>query len=175
MKLRNWMTVLKNLTDEQGMAALEQVLSQDFEFMPTVGKFKEICLSGLGSRSIEGDAIAAWGLVLQNLNPYDSPIFADCCIAETIRNMGGWKRLCDMTDEEIPFRRNEFLDIYPGLKRRGREYSPVLVGIYGLKGAIGQDYAKFIGFEREKDKSLALLKWERERNNTQRALALLQR
>ena len=77
LKIRNWTVKLESLTEEQGMNGLEKALELPLEFMPSIGKFKEMCLSGKGSDSLEADAWQAWGLINKNMNMYSNPVFKD--------------------------------------------------------------------------------------------------
>jgi hypothetical protein len=166
-KIITWNVVLHDLTDEQGMNGLRTALLSSREFMPSVGQFREMCLTPAGCASLEEQAMEAWGLVERAMNPYDSPVFADAAIAETIRNMGGWVKLCNTAIDDLPFRRKDFLETYPIYKRRGGDYSPMLAGIYGPVDGGGNDNRKLIGFDSDADRDAVLLALdERERNES---------
>jgi len=159
LRVRTWVMMLKNITDEQGYKGLEKALDNPSEFMPTVGKFKEFCLSGAGSKSLEDDAHEAWALVRKNLNSWISPIFKDSCIAEAIRKMGGWKQLCGMLTIDATWRGKEFVDYYLVALRENKEFLPMLRGEH-------EDY-KFIGYDKTDnlEKLLKAIK-SREQDNT---------
>lgn len=107
INVRTWHTILHDVTDEQGMIGLRKILEDPGEFMPPVGKFKQMCLAGSGCKSLEDEAHQAWALVMQNLNAYASPVFKDTAIPEAIRKMGGWKTLCSMC--VFPLKSQKFL------------------------------------------------------------------
>ncbi len=108
LKLRNWIEKLSGLTSAQGKIGLDKALDHPDSFMPGVGQFREMCLSGEGCSSIEDQAHTAWALVIQHLNAYSSPIFKDSAIAESIRSMGGWRSLCSMETAVEAFRKKDF-------------------------------------------------------------------
>ena len=139
LKIRNWMTKLADLTDKQGVYGLEKALDIEGGFMPSIGDFKRMCLAGDGCNSLEDEARVAWALVIFNLNHSISPVFKDSAIAETIRKIGGWKKLCGMLSEEEPFRRRDFLELYPVYRRKKEQYFPQLTGTFPEQ--------KFIGFK----------------------------
>ena len=154
-KIKTWTMILKDVTEAQGWHGLEKALKSPGEFMPSVGKFREMCLSGKGTASIEMDAHEAWGVVMKHLNAYVSPIFKDGAIAETIRKMGGWKRLCGMLTTEEPFRKKDFIDLYQIARRKEEKFFPMLRGIY-------EDDFKFIGFASREEEQKAL-EWAQRR------------
>lgn len=72
-------------------------------------------------RQIEGDtesrALMAWSKVegaIRSAGAYRSVVFDEPEIMAAISNMGGWIRLCEMLEDELPFRRNEFCKLYKG-------------------------------------------------------------
>lgn len=148
--LDNWQMILSELSKEQLDNGWHKSLnqSQGFETM-NVGAFKELCLSGLGSKSFEDDAESAWRLVYDNLNSYCSPVFKDASIAESIRNMGGWKHICGMLMTDAPFRKAEFIKNYTVSRRSNIKFDPALIGTF-------KDDIKFIGdfSKEEKDQFL---------------------
>lgn len=160
LKIKTWSTILADVTDEQAMGGLRKALESPGEFMPPVGKFKEMCLSAAGCHSLEDEATMAWDLAINNTNPYACAVFKNAVIAETIREMGGWVKFSSMLTADKPFRKRDFTGIYAVLKRRGRNYSPLLMGIHGVTGSIGQDYRKFIGYEPEDDMAAVMLENE---------------
>lgn len=144
LKIRNWTVKLSELTDEQGMEGLNKALDGKMEFMPSVGTFREMCLTGSGSSSIEQDAIVSWSSVMSNLNSYSSPVFKDSCISESIRKMGGWKQLCLMLETEEPFKRKYFIELYSIMRRRKEEFNPMLIGAF-------EGNYSYIGFDENDD------------------------
>ena len=166
IKVRTWGIMLENVTDEQGKNGLMKALDNPGDFMPPIGKFKQMCLSGDGCNSLEDEARMAWALVINNLNAYSSPVFKDSAIAEAIRNLGGWKRLCGMLEEEMPFRKKDFIDLYLVMKRQNRDFPNMLTGIYC------DDY-KFIGYDKKDDISKVKLQIENKKNADKKCFAML--
>ena len=81
----------------------------------------------------EDRALFAWSRVesaIRHVGPYQTVVFDDPAIHAAIDGMGGWMLLCNMSDDELPFRRNEFVKRYRALAERGVfEYPRRLVGI----------------------------------------------
>lgn len=157
LKIQTWVTKLVDVTDEQGRIGLDKALDDDMEFMPSVGKFKQMCLSGAGCQNLEGEGIKAWGVVISNLNYSSSPVFNDSCIPEAIRGMGGWRRVCQMTEDVVPFRKKEFTELYIIARRQEKQFDPKLKGDSGfmVNGKI-EENCKMIGYESKEDEKLAL-------------------
>lgn len=87
-------------------------------------------LKGTGSDR----AWEAWRKVeksLRQVGQYQSVCFDDPLIHVIVEEMGGWPALCRTNEEEeLPFRRQEFVKRYAGLQRRGVEqYPKKLVGV----------------------------------------------
>jgi len=142
IKARNWLMILEDLTDDQIRIGLKKAMLSPGEFMPTVGKFREYCLAGLGSQNLEDEAREAWALVLKIIQKRGgdySPIFKDSAIAEAIRKMGGWKQLCKMETEEETWRKKEFIEYYLIARRQKKEFLPMLRGAYKDYVYVGYD------------------------------------
>jgi hypothetical protein len=139
-KIRAWHLGLRNVSDSNIYHGLEKALSNNNGFLLSCGQFRELCITEKGVTSTDTEALEAWDLVIRNLNYYASPIFYNAIIAESIRKMGGWKKLCSMLQSEEPFRKREFIELYVALKRRNQEYQCKLDGI-------DKNYIKLIGFE----------------------------
>ncbi|MEQ3620542.1 MAG: DUF6475 domain-containing protein [Marinobacter sp.] len=82
-------------------------------------------------RHIEGDgdsrALAAWSAVdraIRSVGPYESVVFDDPRTMATIEDMGGWMKLCEVTDKDLPFKGNEFVKRFMGYLSRPPEKFP---------------------------------------------------
>lgn len=82
-------------------------------------------------RHIEGDgdsrALAAWSAVdraIRSVGPYESVVFDDPRTMATIEDMGGWMKLCEVTDKDLPFKGNEFVKRFMGYLSRPPEQFP---------------------------------------------------
>lgn len=88
-------------------------------------------------RNIDGDsdsrALKAWSKVekaVRSVGSYETVIFDEPAIMASIENLGGWIRLCQMKEDELPFRRNEFVKLYKGFLINPPEQFPnKLIGI----------------------------------------------
>lgn len=70
-------------------------------------------------RRIDGSgdarALRGWSLVeraMRSIGPWQSVAFDDPCIHLVIVDMGGWSRLCETRDPDMPFVRQEFVRRY---------------------------------------------------------------
>jgi hypothetical protein len=88
-------------------------------------------------RHIEGDgdsrALAAWSAVsdsIRTVGPYESIIFDDFRTMAVIADMGGWIKLCEVTEKDLPFKGNEFVKRYTGSISRPPDSFPAkLIGM----------------------------------------------
>lgn len=99
-------------------------------------------------RHIEGDtesrALIAWSKVddtMHRAGSWQSVVFDDPLIMACIDEMGGWLSLCKTTDDEMPFKRQEFTKRYRGyINRPPSSYPSKLIGDIEAEAAIlGQD------------------------------------
>lgn len=149
-----WHIALIEVDDKQVGYGLKKALERESGFLPSVGEFKQLCLSAPGVSSIEEEAKEQWSLVVKNLNYYANPIFKNSAISEAIRKMGGWKKVCSMLEAEQPFREKDFISLYSVYKRRNEDYDCNLLPLDS------NSTIKYIGFESHEDmtKSLEMIK-----------------
>lgn len=101
-------------------------------------------------RHIEGDgdnrALAAWSAVedaIRRVGSYESVVFDDVRVMAVIQDMGGWVKLCDVTDRELPFTANEFKKRYEGYISRPPERFPAkLIGV--TEGSNSSEHPEFV-------------------------------
>lgn len=153
MKIQTWKLALNDLSDIQLTMGFEKAIKNPSEFMLSSGKFRELCLSGRKLESLESEAHISWALVMKNLNSYISPVFKDSCVSETIRQLGGWGNICLMETKEEPFRKQDFIQNYQSIRRRGKEYNPAL-------SWHSQREKKFIGYDSKEEIDQAKLQIE---------------
>ncbi len=82
-------------------------------------------------RHIEGDgdsrALAAWSKVeqaIRTVGPYESVVFDDPRTMAAVDDMGGWIKLCEVTEKELQFKGNEFVKRFMGYLSRPPEQFP---------------------------------------------------
>ena len=113
--------VLRDVTDEQLVAAGRKALLGTGEWMPTAGQLRELAL--LGGESAESRAAAAYDefdAAVARYGADKSVSFADGLINATVRALGGWIWCCGREGEAYhTWQRREFLAIYTGLLRNG--------------------------------------------------------
>jgi hypothetical protein len=118
------MTVLEDLPDEVVRSGLGVCMkTHDSGFVPTPAQFRTMCTG-----SAEHKAAEAWAQLLTAVRRYGSWSaieFEDTAIAEAIRRMGGWRRICHSEERELGFLKREFLENYSQIQ--GRDF-PAVVG-----------------------------------------------
>jgi len=164
MKIKTWTMALNDISDEQGMIGFEKAIKNPNEFMLSSGQFRELCVSG--NESLESDGNISWALVMKNLNSYIRPVFKDSCISETIRQLGGWGNICLMETKEEPFRKQDFIQNYQSIRRRGKEYNPAL-------SWHSRREKKFIGYDSKEEIENAKLKIENIEKSESKMLGIL--
>jgi hypothetical protein len=75
----------------------------------------------------------AWARVVEAVRlvgSWESVVFDDPLIHACVEQMGGWVKLCQMTEDEIPFRGKDFERLYLGYKQQAAipHYPPRLIG-----------------------------------------------
>lgn len=101
--------LLKPYTFEQVARALHVHLLES-PYMP-----KPVDIISRIEGSVEDRAIKAWHRVLEAARQhgaYESVKFDDPVIHFCIERMGGWQKVCAMTEDELPFRERDFRELY---------------------------------------------------------------
>lgn len=88
-------------------------------------------------RYIDGDpssrALQAWTKVISEIartGSYQTVVFDEPQIMAVIEGMGGWITICEVTEKELPFIRNEFVTRYKGfLNSKLERWPKKLIGI----------------------------------------------
>ena len=87
-------------------------------------------------RQLEGDpgsnALMAFEKLrraIKAVGPYRDVVFDDPLIHACVDQLGGWERVNEWTDEDLPYRCTDFQKLYTGLVGRAASYPPVLTGI----------------------------------------------
>src|SRR5688572_11242758 len=80
----------------------------------------------------ESRSLQAWSNVEKSIGrvgPHQSVVFDDPAVMASIDDMGGWIELCGITDEELPYKRQEFVKRYKGYLNRPPQSHPAkLIG-----------------------------------------------
>lgn len=119
-----WSIALNDLTDDQVNKGLESIMKQLGEYMPSPGEFRKHCLQ---EGNIEQEALSAFNLLWSNLNSSRSPYFKDACIAETVRNLGGWSTVTMWETSDRQWREKEFIANYTTNRKRDyKELNPFI-------------------------------------------------
>ncbi len=84
-------------------------------------------------------ALSAWVIVartMQQVGIYQSVVFDDSLIHVVVEEMGGWIKLCAMTNDDLPFRAREFQKRYLGfVTRKPARYPKCLYGLSACENA----------------------------------------
>ena len=101
-------------------------------FMPAVAELRELA----GELTIDQRVVKAWGAFEKAViahGGYTSVDFDDQTINATVRNLGGWERLCEMPASEFDkWLRKDFERVYRGLvnTQLSAEEAAPLIGIH---------------------------------------------
>jgi hypothetical protein len=79
-------------------------------------------------------ALVAWTMLekaIRQVGPYQSVCFDDALVNRVVTDMGGWIEFGKVLEDELPFKRNEFVTRYRAFKMRSErpEYPAKLIGI----------------------------------------------
>jgi hypothetical protein len=91
---------------------------RESRFMPTVAELRELCGVASGCIDVKDRPLLAWQAVrgaISHVGGYDSPDFDDAAINATIRELGGWKLLCDTETGEMHWLEKRFCATYSAL------------------------------------------------------------
>ncbi len=139
-----WVIALQDLTNSEISDGFERFAKNyKSHFMPTPGEFREFCRF---ETTPEIKARSAYQLVMMNLNRYRSPYFKDSTISQTIKELGGWVRLCNRTIESLTFVEKDFIRIYVDLSKPNITYDNLIQN--------GNEKVKFIGDYSQEDKAI---------------------
>ena len=118
---------LKELDDDEFIRSVNHVLrNYKYTKFPMPAEFiQAVREDGEGEKVL---ALEKLQKAIGQVGAYRSVIFDDPAISQTIKMLGGWPKVCSMTDEEWKWASKDFLKIYQIFKRRGGEIEK-LIGI----------------------------------------------
>lgn len=103
---------------------------------PDTGQFlpKPADIVKMISGTTTDSSLVAWTKVeeaIRKVGPWESIVFDDPLINRVVHDMGGWIKICEITDDELPFLRNQFSNRYRGYASRSEvpAYPRALTGI----------------------------------------------
>jgi hypothetical protein len=111
--------ILDDVDDGLLMAATKQWLSTAHPFHPSPGELRDLAL-----RMVERDELSAdeaWAEVLaavRNIGSYGVPAWSNDAITQTMQAFGRWKEFCATEDDQMPFVRAQFMNIYKAQQTR---------------------------------------------------------
>lgn len=130
-----WVDALSDLKQEQLVDAIRRFNRESTEY-PTPAAVRRY--AGAVAASIEDRARVAWSIVRREISrtgAYDSIDFDDAVTNATVRAMGGWERMCDVTTDVLPFREKDFIANYLSICRTGVGDGAPLLGLYAKANA----------------------------------------
>lgn len=114
-QLETWFLVMRDMTEEQLQAAVLLHIRNGDDW-PTPAKLRQnIGLVDPGMADPETRAIKAWDAVsraIKSVGGYTSVDFDDPLTNASVRSLGGWEWLTNLTSDELKFKRHEFLKTY---------------------------------------------------------------
>lgn len=116
------------------------------KFMPTVAELRELA-GGVKAEDRAVHAFAALEEAISGVGVYHSPSFDDPLINATVRNLGGWERICTMPGEQFDtWLRKDFIRTYSAFARTGvnGESTAPLIGLHEREN-------RLLGYRREED------------------------
>lgn len=121
---RLWWEALRGYTVREVRGALSAHITNadNGQFIPKPADVRRMLEGASDTRALQ-----AWTKVdqaVRRVGPWESIIFDDSLIHAVLADMGGWTTLCQVTDEEWPFKRNEFAKRYQGYVTRSPQIYP---------------------------------------------------
>jgi hypothetical protein len=115
------------------------------------------------SGSTKDAAYLGWSKVqnaMLSVGAYETVCFDDPIINQVVHDLGGWPYLCGLKQDETPFKANEFVTRYQGIRTRGglQQWPQKLTGIADMGNAangFGGGDVRLIGDARAAQKVLA--------------------
>ena len=128
---RLYLAALDGFSAQQVVQALMRHIEdpEHGQFMP---KPADIVRQVRGDPELEGKQ--AWAKLVQAVRrwgSYVSVAFDDPLIHVIVEQMGGWPKIGEFTEDELPFREKDFVALYRSHRQRGAPppYQPVLLGL----------------------------------------------
>lgn len=121
---RLWLELLEPYTAAQVARAAKNVIEQyEYKTLPPYAVLKRAidAVTGVSEESIEFQAVAEWGKLLEAIRvagPYRTPRLHSTTAA-VVRLLGGWGAVCGWLESEMQYRRKEFIDFWT--QTHGRE------------------------------------------------------
>lgn len=103
---------------------------------PDTGQFlpKPADVVKMMAGTTQDTALVAWTMLekaIRQVGPYESVCFDDPLVNRVVTDMGGWIEFGRVLEDELPFKRNEFVTRYRAFRMRSEqpEYPAKLIGI----------------------------------------------
>ena len=117
--LRIYRRALENIPVEQLYSMLDQHIADpdSGQFMPKVADFVRV-----NGGTKKGNAVAAWNKLyraISEVGPYQTFTLDDPWAMKCIEEIGGFQRLCELTEKELDFKMNEFNKLYESHRAQG--------------------------------------------------------
>lgn len=125
--------VLKALSIEEVESGVKACLA-GCRFFPKPADILEAVNGNAKEReaTLEAQAAGAWAVAFDECDHAVGRRFEDSTIHHVVKALGGWVDFSNMTEEEVPFVRKDFIRLYLEYAKRPPECEPpALLGLYG--------------------------------------------
>lgn len=122
-----WHHALQSFTEEQLHKAAMQLIVTETHFPPIA---RVLQLLSVTQRETFDDLVK----LISKHGGYRPPEGVSYALAMTINRMGGWQKICDWTNDELPFRKKEFDECYQSCSDLIRMAKPEHLHPETLKG-----------------------------------------
>jgi len=123
-----------NVLADYDLAAIKQALTKHLR-NPDTGQYmpKPADVIKFMSGSTQDAALMAWAKVhacVRRHGSWSDMVFDDPIVHAVIQDMGGWIKLCEMLETDVPFRGKEFENRYRAYARQQQRVQclPVMIG-----------------------------------------------
>ena len=132
--VKHWTKALEGYSDDQINYGYQQLTeTKDGTWQPNIAQFLAAMTTLPGCTSVDQEAQEYWRKIedLTRLRgAYTSLYLQNPVVAEAVRRLGGWIRLCqNHTPDQSTWIGKEFVQFYCTFKARDEDYDPFLPGI----------------------------------------------
>lgn len=139
--LRIYRRALEKIPVDQLYSMLDQHISDPDagQFIPKVADFVRV-----NSGTKKGNAVIAWNKIhkaLSEIGPYQTFVLDDPWAMQSLEDIGGFQRLCELTDKELDFKMHEFNKSYESNRSQGfpQDYPSKIKGIVEIENKTEED------------------------------------
>lgn len=126
--------------EEIGRAFRQHITDPDNgQFMPKIADFARI-IDG----TKRGNAVIAWSKIIaaiKIIGPYNTFTIDDEWAMQAIDEIGGFQKLCEMSEKELDYKMNEFNKVYESIRGQGpaKNYAATIRGLIDTNNGTSSD------------------------------------